>query len=124
MIRYFRRADGRLVPRVFDAGDPIPRRIRCDDGKMARYNLIDNICAEPVPAVEAWRKGLPMESCGIGKVQLADEVQRLEKALGRPVEWKRSKYGGGCPVAHSRAERNEIMRACGCHDNDAGYGDH
>lgn len=123
MIRYFRRADGQLVPRFFDAGDAIPKRIRCDDGKMARYNLIDNICAEPVPAVEAWRRGCALPACGIGRVQIAEEMKRMEKAVGHPVEWKRSKYGGGDPVAHSRHERNEIMKACGMKDNDAGFGD-
>ena len=75
-------------------------------------------------AAESWRRGLPMESCGVGRVQLPQAIRQLEEAVGHPVEWKRDRGGGGCPVPHGNPERNEILKALNMRDNDAGYSQH
>lgn len=95
---------------------------------MKHGGIAEIIRTKKVPgmatAAEAWRNGLPMESCGIGRVQIDAEIKRMEMAVGHPVEWRRSKYGGGCPVVHSRKERNRVLKAMKFSDHDAGYSDH
>lgn len=105
MIRYFHRADGRLVPRFFDAGDAIPRRIRCDDGKVAAYRFEDNIPSDKPAAVEAWRRGIESAACGVAPEDARDMQRLVKERTGRMVDWN---FRSGDPIFHSRADQDAV----------------
>ena len=78
-----------------------------------------------------WRKGLVMESVGVAQNQEREYKRKMEEVAGKSIEFR-----DGAPVAHSRGERNAIIRARNelaarmqnpqikqFHDQDGGYGD-
>ena len=80
---------------------------------------------------KGWRDGLVMNSIGVAKNQLPRYKKEIEAITG-----KRHEFRDGAPVAHSRGERNAIIRARNVlaermqhpdikqfHDQDGGYGD-
>lgn len=66
----------------------------------------------------AYRNGLASIALGCNPSQVEDFNRELAE------HGKTSRYRpDGTLMLASRAERNELMRARGLHDNDAGYGD-